>query len=104
MHVILFINVKVGKFTPGSNIQGIDMLSTEGKAEGRVGECQENDGTVEAGAQVEQAHDENHRRENPCRMIQTVQLGASEHRAKGLPKCSSVLALPYLAWRRVSAR
>lgn len=70
---------------PGSNIQGIDVLSTEGKTECRVGECQEDDGAVEAGAQVEQAHDEDHRRENPCRMIQTVQLGASEHRAEGLP-------------------
>lgn len=80
------------------------MLSREGQGECRVGECQEDDGAVEAGAQVEQAHDEDHRRENPCRTTQTIQLGASEHKAEGLPKGSSVLTLPYLVWRRVSAR
>lgn len=73
-------------------------MSTEGKAKCRVGKCKENDGAVEVVAQVEQAHDKNHRTENPCREIQSIQLGASAQRAEGLPMCLSILAVPYLVW------
>lgn len=68
-------------------------MSAEGKAKCRIGKCQENDGAVEVVAQVEQAHDENHRTEDPCREIQSIQLGASAQRAEGLPMRSSVLAV-----------
>lgn len=72
---------------PGSNIQGIDMMSREGKAECWIGKCQEHNGAIEVVAQVEQAHGEDHRTENTWRKIQTIQLGASEHRADEVPKC-----------------